>query len=72
MSGSVTFQDVTLDISWEEWKLLDESQRLLYHDVMLDNFALLPDWVSSLHFPRLLAWAPSLFPRSYCASYGHL
>jgi KRAB domain-containing zinc finger protein len=37
----VTFEDVTVDFSWEEWDLLDEAQRCLYHDVMMDNLALI-------------------------------
>ncbi|KAG8524353.1 Zinc finger protein 792, partial [Galemys pyrenaicus] len=40
--GCVTFEDMTIYLSQEEWGLLGEAQRLLYSNVMLENFAL-PD-----------------------------
>ncbi|XP_070258659.1 zinc finger protein 154-like [Myotis yumanensis] len=37
----VTFEDIALYFSREEWSLLDEGQRQLYLNVMLENFQLL-------------------------------
>lgn len=40
----MSFEDVAVYFSWEEWTLLDDSQRLLYQTVMTEIFTL----VSSL------------------------
>lgn len=54
----MTFEDVAVSFSRKEWGLLEEAQRRLYRDVMLQNFAL----VASLG--KALTPTPAFFPVS--------
>ncbi|KAM9226257.1 LOW QUALITY PROTEIN: sialic acid-binding Ig-like lectin 6 [Dugong dugon] len=55
VKGPVSFEDVTVDFSREEWQQLDPAQRHLYQEVMLENYS---------HFLSMGLGPASLFPSS--------
>ncbi|KAK1329841.1 hypothetical protein QTO34_010024 [Cnephaeus nilssonii] len=68
MNVGVTFEDIALYFSREEWSLLDEGQRQLYLSVMLENFELLSSLGKTFTSHDLdcfaISQAPS--PRDFC------
>lgn len=38
LQESLSFKDIVMDFTWEEWQLLDSVQKYLYRDVILENY----------------------------------
>ncbi|XP_069873702.1 zinc finger protein 445 isoform X2 [Dipodomys merriami] len=59
---ALTFKDVEVIFSQDEWGCLNSAQRNLYQDVMLENYGTLASLVGSFSKPALISWLEAREP----------